>query len=562
MKKNITINIFGTVYSIDEDAYVLLNNYLEGMKNYFSNQDDCNEVADDIEHRVAELLWEKKENGMEAVDIATVKEIIDKIGKPVDIDDDSSTFSEGAGKSGSAATDTSGTDETADGEAGFGLWDRIRHHIRTRRLYRDTQNKVFGGVCSGLSEYFGFGDVTLWRLAFIFLTLFFGSYTMWFIPHFMNGAFPVIYLILWLIVPEVKTSEDRLRMKGKQVTPENLTEQIVQDVESNRPSGGSGSSSRGGGCLKVFFFLILFLMIMPLFAALFAVVVALVVLALSGLGYSSVMFLSTDAVFLHDIISHSGSTLWVGLSAALVVILLPIYAIIRAVRGTFGKLSSTTIITLVVVWIITLAVSVSMLSVTGVSLSKFFKTRHAIECTRNGITLASQRSWSDLDMLGWELKKLKNIYPHITSNRTGFAGMPKRSLQIRRDTVAKPATIFLARQESIDEGKYVLESLCEVEGRGVEMKVSDADGKTLTVLTPADNARPLSSMTWADALELPVFLNPDSTEWEHFRQHDTSWTYVVSEPFDYKGGTVTLTIEMENAYVDRCNIRHIQLRKL
>lgn len=562
MKKNITINIFGTVYSIDEDAYVLLNNYLEGMKNYFSNQDDCNEVADDIEHRVAELLWEKKENGMEAVDIATVKEIIDKIGKPVDIDDDSSTFSEGAGKSGSAATDTSGTDEMADGEAGFGLWDRIRHHIRTRRLYRDTQNKVFGGVCSGLSEYFGFGDVTLWRLAFIFLTLFFGSYTMWFIPHFMNGAFPVIYLILWLIVPEVKTSEDRLRMKGKQVTPENLTEQIVQDVESNRPSGGSGSSSIGGGCLKVFFFLILFLMIMPLFAALFAVVVALVVLALSGLGYSSVMFLNTDAVFLHDIISHSGSTLWIGLSAALVVILLPIYAIIRAVRGTFGKLSSTTIITLVVVWIITLAVSVSMLSVTGVSLSKFFKTRHAIECTRNGITLASQRSWSDLDMLGWDLKKLNNIYPHITSNRTGFAGMPKRSLQIRRDTVTKPATILLARQESIDEGKYVLESLCEVEGRGVEMKVSDADGKTLTVLTPADNARPLSSMTWADARELPVFLNPDSTEWEHFRQHDTSWTYVVSEPFDYKGGTVTLTIEMENAYVDRCNIRHIQLRKL
>ena len=165
-------------------------------------------------------------------------------------------------------------------------------------------------------------------------------------------------------------------------------------------------------------------------------------------------------------------------------------------------------------------------------------------------------------MLGWELKKLNNIYPHITSNRTGFAGMPKRSLQIRRDTVTKHATILLARQESIDEGKYVLESLCEVEGRGVEMKVSDADGKTLTVLTPADNARPLSSMTWADARDLPVFLNPDSTEWEHFRQHDTSWTYVVSEPFDYKGGTVTLTIEMENAYVDRCNIRHIQLRKL
>ena len=562
MKKNITINIFGTVYSIDEDAYVLLNNYLEGMKSYFSNQDDCNEVADDIEHRVAELLWEKKEQGMEAVDIATVKEIIDKIGKPVEIDDGSSTFRDGTGSSSAAAAGSVAGDETGESDEADGFFDRIKHHVRTRRLYRDTQNKVFGGVCSGLSEYFGFGDVTLWRLAFIFLTLFFGSYTMWFIPHFMNGAFPVIYLILWLIVPEVKTSEDRLRMKGKQVTPENLTEQIVQDVESNRPVKGSGSSSRGGGCLKLIFFVILFFMIMPLFAVLFAVVVALVVLALSGLGYSSVMFLNTDAVFLHDIISNSGSTLWIGLSAALIVILIPIYAIIRAVRGTFRKLSSTTIITLAVVWIITLAVSVSMLSVTGASLSKFFKTRHAIECTRNGITLASLHSWSDLDMLGWELKKLKNIYPHITSNRTGFAGMPKRSLHIRRDTVTKPASILLARQESLDAGKYVLEAICEVEGRGVEMKVSDADGNTLTVLTPADNARQLTSMTWDDARALPLFFNPDSTEWEHFRQRDTSWSYVVSEPFDYNGGTVTLTIGMDDAYVDRCNIRHIQLRKL
>ena len=58
MKKNITINLFGTLYNIDEDAYQLLDNYLQSMKRYFSSKDGGEEIADDIEHRVAELLWE------------------------------------------------------------------------------------------------------------------------------------------------------------------------------------------------------------------------------------------------------------------------------------------------------------------------------------------------------------------------------------------------------------------------------------------------------------------------------------------------------------------------
>ena len=79
MKKNITINLFGTLYNIDEDAYQLLDNYLQSMKNYFSRQLNGDEIADDIEHRVAELLWEYKEQGIEAVSIEVIKEIIGKI---------------------------------------------------------------------------------------------------------------------------------------------------------------------------------------------------------------------------------------------------------------------------------------------------------------------------------------------------------------------------------------------------------------------------------------------------------------------------------------------------
>ena len=86
MKKNITINLFGTLYNIDEDAYQLLDNYLQSMKNYFSRQLNGDEIADDIEHRVAELLWEYKEKGIEAVSIDIIKEIIGKIGNPSEID--------------------------------------------------------------------------------------------------------------------------------------------------------------------------------------------------------------------------------------------------------------------------------------------------------------------------------------------------------------------------------------------------------------------------------------------------------------------------------------------
>ena len=98
MKKNIQINLFGTLYNIDDDAYNLLEQYIDSMRRYFSNQDGGEEIADDIEHRVAELLWQKKQQGMEAVDIDSVKEIISQIGNPQDIDGD-------AADTGSAVTD-------------------------------------------------------------------------------------------------------------------------------------------------------------------------------------------------------------------------------------------------------------------------------------------------------------------------------------------------------------------------------------------------------------------------------------------------------------------------
>ena len=156
MKKNITINLFGTLYNIDEDAYQLLDNYLQSMKRYFSIKDGGEEIADDIEHRVAELLWEKKEQGIDAISIEIIKEIIGKIGNAEEIAGEEETENEeqqtenGERKTESCEGKTSNantyTEEDNFDPSTASLWERIRHHFKNRRLFRDPDNQLLGGV--------------------------------------------------------------------------------------------------------------------------------------------------------------------------------------------------------------------------------------------------------------------------------------------------------------------------------------------------------------------------------------------------------------------------------
>ena len=173
MKKNITINLFGTLYNIDDDAYQLLERYLNSMKDYFKRQSDGAEIADDIEHRVAELLWEKKQQGIEAVNIDLIKEIVGKIGNPDEIDDEENKPSEDIRNENVEDEDPLFSEEEEDadgkgermnqffreaGDATSAFAKKVRTHVHEHRLYRDGNDKVLGGVLSGLSQYFGKGE--------------------------------------------------------------------------------------------------------------------------------------------------------------------------------------------------------------------------------------------------------------------------------------------------------------------------------------------------------------------------------------------------------------------
>jgi phage shock protein PspC (stress-responsive transcriptional regulator) len=194
MKKTITINLAGMVFTIDNDAYRLLDDYLTKVEKHFKNEKDKEEILNDIEARIAELLNEKITGDRQVVLIKDVEEIIAIMGNPSD-------FGE--------------AEEEKTYQATF---QRKKH----RRFYRDTDNRILGGVSSGLAAYWGM-DPTIIRIAFIVITV-------------MGFAGVIIYLILWIIMPEAKTVAQKLEMRGEPVNVSNIGNFFREEFENVKRS--------------------------------------------------------------------------------------------------------------------------------------------------------------------------------------------------------------------------------------------------------------------------------------------------------------------------------------
>ena len=184
MKQVLNVGIGGRSFVIDEDAYARLNSYLNAFRNKAAMGCQTKEVMDDLEMRIAEIFMESLSSRQEVVDIAMVERVIAQLGMP----DGSSAPSEGAGDAQYAAEDF-----------------RVKPE---KKLYRDTDHNVIGGVCSGLACYFNI-DVLVLRILFVCLFIF-GSFGGW------------LYIILWIAVPSAKTSAEKCRMNGLPVTAENM----------------------------------------------------------------------------------------------------------------------------------------------------------------------------------------------------------------------------------------------------------------------------------------------------------------------------------------------------
>jgi phage shock protein PspC (stress-responsive transcriptional regulator) len=190
MKKTITINLGGQAIIIDEDAFIKLDSYLKTIESYFQNENERKEIIEDVEYRIAEILKDKLSNKKEVVNIKDIDEVIEIMGDPSDFEPDK---------------------EPVNNEDN-------KQRKSYRRIYRDPDNKVLSGVCGGLGAYFGFDPLVL-RILFIVAFLAFGS-----------GL--LIYIVLWIVIPEAKTFAQKLEMKGEEVTISNIGKKVKDEFKN------------------------------------------------------------------------------------------------------------------------------------------------------------------------------------------------------------------------------------------------------------------------------------------------------------------------------------------
>jgi len=188
MKKTINVAIGGCSFTIDEDAYNTLNDYLERFKAALDNTSSSTEVLEELEVRIADML-KGKLGGRQVVDLAMTQEVIGKLGYP-----------EGYRK----ADDQTGT-QTHKEEFHYSGTDGEKP---ARKLFRDPDGKRIAGVCSGIALFLGV-DVTLIRVLFL-VAFICGSAGFW------------IYLVIWIAAPEARTATEKCELRGIPANAENI----------------------------------------------------------------------------------------------------------------------------------------------------------------------------------------------------------------------------------------------------------------------------------------------------------------------------------------------------
>ncbi|WP_281297298.1 PspC domain-containing protein [Flavobacterium limnophilum] len=191
MNKTVNINLGGMFFHIDEDAYQKLTRYFDAIKRSLSNSSGQDEIIKDIEMRVSELLTEKQKTDKHVVGLKDVDEVIAVMGQPEDykIDDE----------------------EAGDATPKY-------TSSNTKKLYRDTENGMVGGVLAGLGHYFGIDKV--WLRLFLLIMIF-----AW-------GTGFLAYIILWIVMPEAKTTAEKLEMTGEPVTISNIEKKVREEFDN------------------------------------------------------------------------------------------------------------------------------------------------------------------------------------------------------------------------------------------------------------------------------------------------------------------------------------------
>ncbi|MBP9926768.1 MAG: PspC domain-containing protein, partial [Cyclobacteriaceae bacterium] len=267
MKKNISINISGIIFHIEEDGYENLRKYLDSIKRYFASFEDSSEILSDIESRIAEIFLAKLNEGKQVITAEDVSSLMATMGSVSDFK--AAEEQEFAGESFKTQSDSSQNQKNTTtarklqrdqkrkilGGVCAGLahyfnidpvWPRLLFALlilgsygglllvyiilwivlpvgedleeepSVKKMFRDTEQKVIGGVASGVAAFFG-ADIALTRVLFV-VTAFFG------------GLGLIVYIILWIALPQAKTITERMQMQGEPVTLSNIESTVKKGL--------------------------------------------------------------------------------------------------------------------------------------------------------------------------------------------------------------------------------------------------------------------------------------------------------------------------------------------
>ena len=212
MDKTHNISLGGFAFAIDDAAYNILKRYLSDIRHSLHNTEGVDEIIADVEFRMAELLRQRM-SSREVVNRDDVDHLISVMGKPEDFYTEEFLEEEERG-------------EEAGARAGQTY--SARYEKTGKKLFRDPDNKMLGGVCSGLAHYFGI-DATWMRLIVLVLPFL----DMVFLG--ISTSFVVVtYFVLWLVVPEAKTTSDKLQMRGEPVNFDSIKDFFGNSPETVR----------------------------------------------------------------------------------------------------------------------------------------------------------------------------------------------------------------------------------------------------------------------------------------------------------------------------------------
>ncbi|MCL2097361.1 MAG: PspC domain-containing protein [Bacteroidales bacterium] len=209
MKTTVKVSIGRLAFNVDSDAYQRLKNYLDRLEKHFADKESGKEIVSDIEERLAELLAAQLSQPTQVVTLAMVEEVIAIMGMPDDMEDNEPINT---------------TTSNVTPPVGLG-----------RRLYRDKEHKIIGGVCSGLAAYFNI-DAVFIRLFFVLFLFSFSIFPLFY--HSMSGTAILAYLILWAVMPAAHTPKEKLEMYGKhKPTVSGIEKKLLEDTEKPQENG-------------------------------------------------------------------------------------------------------------------------------------------------------------------------------------------------------------------------------------------------------------------------------------------------------------------------------------